>query len=171
MTLLFLLRFVVLHVDLASAGETCAQQNQGSVCVNGESFRVLLEVLALGVRPSNADRDLHQHALTAPSRSRIRRCVRYLSHTTSLQQLYPAGDQSRESPGQHDSNSIPGFFSCAGRWARNGACHGPDKSAVAARFSARGRAASLPTARSTPRCGESRTARGTWSWGNPSTDR
>jgi hypothetical protein len=161
MTLLLLLRFVVLHLDFASAGETRAQQNQGSVCVNGESFRVLLEVLALGVRSSNADRNLHQHALTAPPRSRIRRCVRCLSHTTSLQQLYAAGDHCRESLGQQDSNSIPGFFSCAGRWVRNGACRVPDKSAAAVRFSARGRAASLPIARSIPRCGELRTARGT----------
>jgi hypothetical protein len=44
------------------------------MCVYGESFGVFLEVLTLRVLSANADRDLHQDALTAPP-PRVWACV------------------------------------------------------------------------------------------------
>src|SRR5215467_6595578 len=57
------------------------------------------------------------------------------------------------------------------RWVRSGACRGRDKSGEAERFSVRGRAAALPTARSSQKCEELRRALGTWSSGSPSIGR
>src|SRR5260370_15103791 len=69
--LLFLFRLVVPHVHHASAGETSAKQNQGSVGIDRQSFGVFLEVLAGSVLSAYAHRNLHQHALTAAPRSGV----------------------------------------------------------------------------------------------------
>jgi hypothetical protein len=84
MTLLFLFGLDVAQLDDAPARDPSGKQHQCAVCVDGESFRKFLEVLALSVHPSKAKGDLHQHALAAAPRPRIRRCDRTLSHTTSL---------------------------------------------------------------------------------------
>src|SRR5260370_981879 len=88
MALLFLFRLVVPHMDDAAAGDARLKQNQRPVRVNGESFREFLEVLALGVHSSKTQGDVHQHALAAASRPRIRICAWNLSHATSHLQLY-----------------------------------------------------------------------------------
>src|ERR1700694_834677 len=56
------------------------------------------------------------------------------------------------------------------RSERNDACRARDRSAAGEQFSARGPGASLPTARSSRKCVESRRERETWSSGNPSID-
>src|SRR5260370_11260415 len=56
--LLFLFRLVVPHVHHASAGETSAKQNQGSVGIDRQSLRVLLKVLTISVHSAYAHRNL-----------------------------------------------------------------------------------------------------------------
>src|ERR1700722_9077313 len=60
---------------------------------------------------------------------------------------------------------------CGYRVERIRASRCPDKPDADERFSVRGRAAFLPTARSIRKCAEWRTARGTWSSENPSIGR
>lgn len=88
MALLLLLGFVVPHVNQAAADEASGKQNQGSVSVDGQSLREFLEVLTLNVCAAYADWNLHEHALTASPGAGVRRGIRDLSHTTSLQNNY-----------------------------------------------------------------------------------
>ena len=97
MAFLFFLRDSVLELDLASAGEAGTEQNERAVGVNRQRFGFLLEFSSLGIQSMNTDGDLHQDALTATARSRIRGCVRDLSHATSLNQLYRVKSDCRES--------------------------------------------------------------------------
>jgi hypothetical protein len=83
MALLFLFRFIVAHVNRAPAGDTGGEQNKRAVRVNCKSLGEFLEVSALRVLAANADGDLHQHALTAPSGPFVRSWVWDFSHTTS----------------------------------------------------------------------------------------
>jgi hypothetical protein len=83
MALLFLFRFIVLHVNYSPAGEARGEQDQSPVGIDRQSFCEFLEVHSLTVLTSYADRDLHQHPLAAPPSSRMYGCIRDLSHATS----------------------------------------------------------------------------------------
>jgi hypothetical protein len=80
MAFLFLFRFIVAHVNRAAAGDAGREQNERTMGVNRKSFGKFLEVRSLSILPANADGDLHQHALAAATRPRVRGCVRKLSH-------------------------------------------------------------------------------------------
>jgi hypothetical protein len=62
------------------------------VGVNGQSLGEFLEVLILSILAANADANLHEYALTAPPGARVDRCIRYLSHATSLKINYTRQD-------------------------------------------------------------------------------
>src|SRR5437879_2372509 len=96
----------------------------------------------------------------------MNRCTRHLSHATSLQNNYTRQNKIVESIPHTLCKVDTVFPSRADRWERNGACRGQDIFGAAAQFSARDRGASLPTARSSRKCAESRTRRETWSSGN-----
>src|ERR1700675_4479611 len=97
-------------------------------------------------------------------------CIRDLRHTTSLQKNYTARDGIGESIPESVCKVATVFINSADRSECNGACRARDRSAAGAQFSARGPRASLPTARSSRKCVESRTERETWSSENPSID-
>ncbi len=174
MALLFLFRFVVPHVHHGSARETSGKQDQRPVGIYGQSFGEFLEVLAGSILAAYTDRHLHQYALTAAPSSHMHGYIRDLSHTASLQiqeATIPCGmglsRTSREAVCEMDT-VLP---SCVARSARNGACRGRGRSGGGGQSFAPGREAFLPIAKSTRKCGESRTTPGTSSSGNPSTGR
>src|SRR5260370_2193055 len=174
MALLFLFRFVVLHVNHGAAGEASREQDQGPVGIYGQSFREFLEIDTLSALPAYADGHLHQHALTAAPSSRTRGCIRDLSHATSLQiqkSTIPCGTELSSVSSEAVFKVDTVLPNCAARSERSGAYRIRGRSGEAAQFFARGRGASLPTARSTPKCAESRTGLGTWSSESPSIDK
>lgn len=63
--LLLLEGFLVLDANCRAAGDTRLKKHQRAMCANGEGFGLLVEGSALCVRAAKADRNLHQHALTA----------------------------------------------------------------------------------------------------------
>src|SRR5437660_9945353 len=98
-------------------------------------------------------------------------CIRALSHTTSLQNNYTRRYRIVEDIPKSVCKVDTVFINSVARSERNDACRAPDRSGAGAQFSARGRGASLPPARSNRKLGESRRARETWSSGNPSIDK
>jgi hypothetical protein len=62
------------------------------VGIDGQSFCEFLEVHSLTVLPAYADRDLHQHPLTASPSSRVYGCIQDLSHATSPKHNYTRPD-------------------------------------------------------------------------------
>ena len=71
---------LVLQLNLAAAGEPRLQQDQRAVGVDRQCLGLFLDGFSLSVGTANADGDLHQYALTAPSSSCICRRICDLSH-------------------------------------------------------------------------------------------
>src|SRR4029077_3481638 len=133
------------HVNHCTAGKTSVKQDQGPVGVDGESFGELLEVHSLRVLPSYANGDLHQHALTAAPGACMRGRIRNLSHAIFLQINYTRKDRIVENIPEGGIQKRTVIPTRADRSERNGGCRIPGRSGEGARFSARGRGASLPT--------------------------
>ena len=66
---LFFSSLVVLHVNHAATDYSCVEQYQRAMRVDRKSFRPLFEIVTLRILASNADANLHEHALAAAARS------------------------------------------------------------------------------------------------------
>src|ERR1700694_5065543 len=97
-------------------------------------------------------------------------CIRDLRHTTSPQNNYTPRDGIVESIPESVFKVATVIINAVDRSECNDAHRARDRSAAGRQFSARDPGASLPTARSSRKCAESRRERETWSSENPSID-
>jgi hypothetical protein len=84
MAFLIFLRALVLQIQFGATGETCGEENERAVGVDGQCFGFFVDGFTLSVGAANANRNLHQNALTAPAGAGTYRCVWSVAHAAPL---------------------------------------------------------------------------------------
>jgi|tagenome__1003787_1003787.scaffolds.fasta_scaffold20954970_2 hypothetical protein len=81
---LIFLRALVLQIEFGAAGKTSGEEYERAVSVDGQCFGFFVDGFTLSVGAANANRNLHQNALTTPAGAGTYRCVWSVAHTASL---------------------------------------------------------------------------------------